>query len=175
MLHRRRPRFALLVLLALVAAVPAAADLNHFIRITGATQNQFPGGSDIAPWENYTIGFAYHHLIERPASGGPVTHETVISTFAMDDPAVPYLLRALQADESLQVVFNFTRPTSGGAEQQYARITLTGARVTSIEPLSPDDQNSDLLSYKATVRARFSYTSIEFENLPANDSVSLNN
>jgi type VI secretion system Hcp family effector len=164
-----------LAIAAIALATPALADLNHFISITGATQGAFPGGSDIAPWEGYAIGFEYHHLVERPTSGAAIQHQTVISTVAMDEPLIPHLMRAMELDESLTVNFSFLRPSGTGAEEVYAVVTLLNARVTSLEPLSPTDQDPDLMSYKASVRVRYSYDRILFLHSPTSNTAELIN
>jgi len=175
--RRNRARWIgpVLAIAAIALATPAMADLSHYISITGATQGAFPGGSDIAPWEGYAIGFEYHHLLEKPTSGAAIQHQTVISTIAMDEPLIPHLMRAMQTDESLTVTFSFLRPSNTGAEEIYAVVTLVGARVASIEPLSPTDQDPALTTYEATVRVRYSYASMDFTYSPTGANAFLSN
>jgi type VI secretion system Hcp family effector len=171
-----RTRATLLAALAALAlATPAAADLNHYIQITGATQGVFPGSGDIQPWEGYAVGLEYHHLLDRPTAGMATQHQTVISTITMDEPLIPHLMRAMETDESLTVTFSFLRPSGAGSEEVYSIVTLSGARVTSLEPLSPDDQDPALAAYQATVRVRYSYASIGFEHVPTADAATLVN
>jgi type VI secretion system Hcp family effector len=174
---RRNVSRGLAMLVAAVAlATPAAADLNHYVQITGATQGAFPGSANTVGFENHLVGFELHHLMERPAGGSSVEHQTLICTVDLGDRALPHLLRALESNEALTVVFKLRRPETSGAEVTYAEITLSGGRLVSVEPLSPNglDPASSAIPL-ATARLRFAYGSLGFRHVPTNDTVQLVN
>ncbi len=161
-------------LLALLAAGPAQAALDGYVTIVGATQGTFVGSVDVDPFVGKTAVHEFHHLIERPAGAGATEHQTAILTVELADRAVPQILTALDTGELLTVTLLLQRPTGTGAEETYMTITLTNAKAVSVEPLSPDNLDPDLLARPATVRVRFAYGSIAYANA-AGPSATLSN
>lgn len=161
------------VVVAVVVASPAVADLDAYMTVTGATQGTFVGSADVAPHEGRTVVHEFHHLIER--SAGAVVHQTFIVTVELTDKALPELMRALETDETLQVTIRALEPSGTGAEFEYAQITLVDAKVASIEPLSPNNLDPNLQQFPATARIRFSYLQINFTDNEDSDTASLSN
>lgn len=152
--------------------LPASADLLSYMTIVGATQGAIIGDSTLAGREDQIPVMEYHHLIER-LPGQPIQHETVIVTVEFDDRSLPNLMSAMATDESLTVTVDFYRAGTTGAEENYVTVTLTNAKVTSIEPLSARSDDPALVGFAATARVRLSYQSIAHEHKPTGATASL--
>lgn len=164
-------RVALLSTLTLILAVaPADAALDAFLNLTdepGGTP--IDGGSSQAGHAGQVEVYEFHHLMEVPGGMTVVDHQTVIVTVPLNDKSIPILLDRMDNNGAIGVVLHLLESDGGGAEVGYMDITLTGAKVVSFEPLSPNNQIPELSLLPATARIRFSYATIKVDNLSAAD------
>jgi type VI secretion system Hcp family effector len=150
-------------MILILAALPADAALNAYLELTDEPAGTpIMGGSDQTGREGQVEVYEFHHLMEIPGGMTAVQHQTVIVTIPLDDPSLTALLQKMDTNGDVGVVAHFWQPDGGGAEQNYLDLTLTGAKVVSVEPLSPNNQVGELAALPATVRIRFSYATIEF-------------
>ena len=168
----KRRHIVLFVAALCCFGLPASADLLSYMTVFGANQGAIQGDSTFAGREGQIPVMEYHHLVERP-EGQPIQYETVIVTFEFDDRSLPNLINAMATNESLTVTVDFYRPDNVGVEEKYVTVTLTNAKVTSIEPLSPRSDDSALIGFAASVRVRFSYQAITHQHIPSGGTASL--
>lgn len=161
------------LLIVLSAASPSLAALDALMEITGATQGPIQGSSTQTGSEGQIPTFEVHHLIERDAGG--TVHQSLIVTIALSDISVPDLLRAIEANETLQVTLNLYEPNQSGQPINVVDIGLANAKIVAVEPLQPNNLIADQVTIPATARIRFDYAQISYTNVVETDSATLNN
>ena len=175
-----KPRFSkrhtlpfVMIAILVLTGTQAWAAQSVYVWIVGAVQDEIHGDSTVISLdrENHIEALDYHHLMEIPPGSSLIDHQTVIITKRFDRSG-PQLLMAMDTNERLDVIFRFFRPEPGGsgAEEEYQQITLTDARIVSIEPLSPDVLNAETAARPATERIRFSYGTLTSEYLSIGSS-----
>ena len=122
-----------------LAALPASAAVNTYMKIEGAKQGPFKGegtrkgGNQWIP----VVSIAYAVQSPRDAATGQASgkrqHKPIKITKEWG-AASPQLQRALADNEVLrEVVIEFVRPGPRGQEEVYRTVTLTNAVVSGIE------------------------------------------
>ncbi len=157
------------VLVGLFLALPftlAPTPCNLFI-------GEYPGSSEKEGREDSSDVFEVEHKLFQPidtATGQPngVRMHTPLTVVKVIDKATPGLHKALVTNQSLaKVELRWYRidPTTG-EEVEYYRITLTNARIVSIEPFMPMSFLPENESYRHMERLSLVYEEIEWNWLP---------
>ena len=164
-----RTRYAFLFILTLVLlAGPADAALNAYMALTdepGGTP--IMGGSTQTGREGQVEVNEFHHLMEIPGGQTTVDHQTVIVTVNSNDPSLPILLQKMDANGLLGVTVHFWEPNGVGQEVDFLDVTLTDAKLVSVETLLPDNRVPELQALTTSARLRFTYATIDFNNIGA--------
>lgn len=155
----------------LVLAGPAYAELNAYMKITGAKQGAFKGSVTQKGREGMIMVIASDHSVATPmdaASGmatGKRQHKPFTITKELDKSSVQ-LRNALLNNETLgDVVVQYFQPSrlgasGAGAETQYFTITLKNARVTSIHEVMANNRDATQMKLAAYEEVAFTYESI---------------
>jgi len=158
-------RIFLVLLLGLLLVSTARADLNGYLtlEIEGVT---IEGGSEIAPHEGKIVVHAVSHSGFSPvdAAGriGAPQHRPITLLKPLDR-ATPLLWQAWANSSTIDnAIIEFYRPGSGGAEENYLVMQLSGGAISSIALGSPDNLDPDLMSRPATELITLTYQSISW-------------
>jgi len=155
----------------LTTAAPLAATETILLEINGSNQGSIQGENRSTNGTPDMIEcFDYHHLIHVPITqgqvGGNPVHEPIVCTKRVDRASVN-LYQALANNETLQpVTFHFYRddPQNPGTIQEFQVITLTGALLVAIEPITHDVEDPANALLDDRERIRFIYQQITIQS-----------
>jgi type VI secretion system secreted protein Hcp len=120
-----RGRVATLVLVsAMLPAVPAVAAMDAYMTIEGTKQGQFKG-------EVKTVSHSTKMDVSSGMASGKRQHGEIMITREID-AASPKLMQAMNTHESLNNVTIVFHGTGSGTEKVAQTITLTNAVITSV-------------------------------------------
>jgi type VI secretion system secreted protein Hcp len=164
---RRLWYVALSATLGLLAASPAYAAVNSYMRIEGAKQGTFKGEGARKGSDQWIPIVQFNQSIQSPrdsATGqasGRRRHEPIKITKEWG-VASPQLQRALATNEVLkEVVFEFVRTNAKGQEEVYETIKLTNALVSGIHRSEGQRTGRDT---KEMEEISFTYEKIEMSH-----------
>lgn len=144
--------------------------LDSFLKLKGQKQGQIRGSVVQKGREGYIEVSSFSHLIDTPVDAttnqvaGRRKHHCFSITKPVDQSSIA-LYNALIQNEVLTSVellcfTNQRRPSATGIETNHYTITLTNARIVSIQSDMFDNNNPELTRYEITETIKFVYEKI---------------
>lgn len=168
-----RPRIRVLAgaLVLAAAASPALATSHVYLDLEGQNVGAIEGEVTDPVYQDQIEVSEFHHLLSDPGAK-TVQHEQVVFTMQIVRGA-PLLFQAWDtADVLSKCIFTFLRP--GAPEEEFFSVTLSGARVAAIEPITKalDPLDTD---YRDLLRVRIIYDQMTVESPQGSGPVMLDN
>lgn len=166
-MHTSRRLLLACSLALLLAAAPASAVTGIYLQTVGSVQGNIPGDATVVHHANWIDVSSYSLGIEIPIGSdgqpsGPARTSPLVITKAFDRSSVKLQTAASTSETFSTFTLEFR---DLGTNQNYYRITLTGARVSSF-------QQSGASGGDINESVAFMYTSITLTDLVRSVSVS---
>ncbi len=147
--------FTIVFMLIFSTYIQAQSNASYMI-INGASQGLLVGDVLVPGQEGSFEINELHHLIQTT---GITSHEPLIVTTPMSK-SVPFLFKALDDNELLTVTISYLEFNPSGTEILQYTINMINAKLIAIEPIMLNNNIPENVTRRASVRLRFSYTSI---------------